>query len=392
MTDYLFFDSASTTKCDEATLEVINKYNGEHFGNPSSSHAYGQTAALAMREARFFFADHFKIQPDQVIFTGSGTEANNLALWGIASKGVFSTQKENPLRILTSAVEHPSVKKTIESFEAFGIKSDVIGVNAFGHFDLNEALSLLTPQTALMSVQTVNQITGAIFPVEKIAQRIKEKSPRIIFHTDAIQAFGKVQISSFPSSVDLISISGHKIGGPKGIGALIILNRKILLSHQLRPLLWGGEQEQGLRSGTQNVGLIAGFHFSAQNFLNQKEEIAKHFTHLRNQFRELLLESKLIDPIKTKNTVQWNSPLDGIPSIISLSVPGIPSSTLARLLEERGCLVSVGSACGSKKPETQSSGIRISFTKDLQTKDIVTLVHALQDSIDRARQLMGSLR
>jgi cysteine desulfurase len=394
VTHYLFFDSASTTKCEEEVVHLLRQYADEDFGNPSSNHAFGQRAARVIREARLFFANYFRVQPEQVIFTGSGTEANNLAIYGTALNAIH--RRSESMRILYSAIEHPSVRRTVQSLQDFGMDAHSIPVDSEGQIVESQFEGLLTPQTLFASIHRVNNIVGIQLPVDELAKKAKAKVPHLIFHTDAVQAFGRVPIPLYSSAVDLVSISGHKIGGPKGVGALIVLNKKLLQNipskGSLRPLLWGGDQEQGLRSGTQNAGLIAGFHIAAEITLREREKTTRHFEALKNLLREKVQENRQI---------VWNSPANAVPHIINLSVPGLPSGPLANLLEERHCLVSVGSACSSKKPEPepvlgamgkqlniQTSSIRISFSKYTQPQDIETLAVALLDSI----RVIGQLR
>lgn len=378
-------------------VRLLRQYTEEDYGNPSSSHTLGQKAARAIREARRFFADHFRVSPEQIIFTGGGTEANNLALCGVAIHALTASKKTHPLQVVTSSIEHPSVGKTAASLKDFGLEVTTLPINLEGKIGLDH----LSPETFLMSIQSVNNIVGTVFPIEAIAQKAKSISPRVVFHTDAVQAFGKIFIPQAPSAVDLISISAHKIGGPKGIGALVVLNKKLLHSG-LRPLIWGGDQENGFRSGTQNAGLIAGFHRAAQIALQKQNENWNYVVSLQKRFRDLLLQNQLIGLDPKKSRVHWNSPPDATPYIVNISVPGISASPLARLLEERQCLVSVGSACSSKKAEPepvlaamgfssdiQTSGIRISFSKNNRLEDLETLILALQDSIRVAELLQG---
>jgi cysteine desulfurase len=407
VSNYLFFDSASTTKCCEAAVQLVQRYTNEDFGNPSSNHIYGQKAARAIREARNFFADTFQVAPEQVVFTGSGSESNNFAIYGVVTAALAQRRLSHapasllPLRVLTSGIEHPAVKKTVESLDAFGVESHWVPVDPQGQLLRERYLELLSSNTLLISIHQVNNIVGAVLPVEELAQIAKTKLPQVIFHTDAIQAFGKIKVPHSPSPVDLVSISGHKIGGPKGVGALVILNKK-LLQTGLRPLIWGGEQENGFRSGTQNAGLIAGFHAAAKEILARQKKNLDHVSQLRIQFREILLRRELLSADPSTSKISWNSPEGASPFIISLSVPGFPSGPLANLLEERGCIVSVGSACHSKKtepdpvlkamgfaPSLQTSPLRISLSPDIEFSHLEILAEALDDSIQRMGNLLG---
>lgn len=420
---YRFFDTASTTRCCDSAARLIQRFAVEDYGNPSSSHAYGQTSAKAIREARLYFADLFRVTPSQVIFTGSGSEADNLAVYGIALQALAQqpdTRPARPVRILASATEHPAVRKTVQSLNTLGASrfdAQFIPVDREGQIRHDAFLELLTPETALVSIQQVNNITGAELPVEELATIAKQRVPGLVFHTDAVQAFGKsTRTPAAPSAIDLVSISGHKVRGPKGVGALIVLNKK-LLKEGIRPLIWGGEQEGGMRSGTQNAGLIAGFHAAARETFDKKTESRAHIQALHELFRERLkstgllmtateasqvLESAASAGNRASGKIHWNSPENSVPHIVSLSIPGFPTGPLARLLEERGFLVSTGSACSSQKTEpdaaltamgfppaiTQST-IRISFCDLNTSEDVIALVDAIGNSMTLMTELLG---
>jgi cysteine desulfurase len=416
MKNYLFFDNAATTQCCESAARLLHRFAIEDFGNPSSSHAYGQTASRAIAEARQFFAQTFKIKPAQVIFTGGGTEADNLAVYGIALQAIVNANQKSAKsgkpasrpRVIASSIEHPAVRKTVESLSEMGIDTQLVPITSDAQIRMDELERLLTPDTVLVSIQQVNNIVGSVLPVTEIARRCKELQPNVIFHTDSVQAFGKVEHPVAGSAVDLVSISGHKVHGPKGVGALIVLNENLLKSG-IRPLIWGGEQEGGLRSGTQNAGLIAGFHAAAQETLASKAQVETHIKKLQSYFKEMLLARGLIHTDSSRSLLRWNSPVHAVPHIINLSLmqvaPGksasvFPSGLLAQMLEERGCLVSTGSACSSKKKapdavlqamglpaEACSSALRISFSSCNQKEDVDTLVAALEESL----KMMSSL-
>ena len=394
MRSFLFFDNASTTRCCEAASQALQQFAIETYGNPSSSHELGQQAAKAIREARLFFANSFHIKPEQILFTGSGSEADNLAVYGVALAA--KSRKVPSPRVLVSSIEHPAVKKTAQSLADFGIDVQLIPVDHNGQIILEKFLELLTPSTILVSIQRVNNIMGAILPVEELAALAKQKVPGVVFHTDAIQAFGKISVPIAPSAVDLVSISGHKVEGPKGVGALIVLNKALVTPgpNALRPLIWGGDHEGGFRSGSQNAGLIAGFHLGARQMLERQERQHAHVTELRSRLKEGITARAL--------PLRWNSPDDATPHIVNLSFPGYPSGPFAKLLEERGCLVSTGSACHSQKVEpdavlaalglareAQTSAIRISFSDSLQLKDVDALIQAMDESIRLIKQLLA---
>lgn len=430
MNNYLFFDSASTTKCCEAATELLLKYANEDYGNPASNHFLGQKAARAIRDARQFFAGTFRVKPEQVIFTGSGTEANNLALQGIAHSFLKKNRDNQTLipLFLCTAIEHPAVRKTVLSLSDFGFETEILPVDPSGQISKESLDALLTSSDvsftspdlrfeseppfskknfssptnlAVVSIQQVNNILGTQLPVETLATTLKKKFPKLIFHTDAVQAFGKVPCPRSGSAVDLVSLSAHKIGGPKGVGALIVLNPSLL--QRIRPLIFGGGQENGMRSGTQNAGLIAGFHVAAKSRLESQKTYHESAELVRQHFKESLIQKGLFNeahPLESK--IHWNSPANALPHIVSLSLPGYPAAPLAKLLEERRCLVSVGSACHSRKPEPdpvlsaiglplshQTSAIRISFSPENTIQESEILAQALDESIQLMDHLLG---
>jgi cysteine desulfurase len=404
---FLFFDNASTTRCCRAAAELVQRFATEDFGNPSSSHALGQQAAKAIRESRLFFARVFNVNPEQIVFTGSGSESDNLAVYGIALEALARHRSRGgetkAPRVITSAIEHPAVKRTVLSLVSLGIDARLAPITPAGQIDPARFEELLTPETVLVSFQRVNNIMGALLPVEKLAELTKRKVPQAIFHTDAVQAFGRVDVPTSPSAVDLVSISAHKIEGPKGVGALVLLNKQ-LVKTGLRPVIWGGEQEGGLRSGTQNAGLIAGFHAAAEQTLASRAEYQAHVAALRSRLRERLEAAGCLSrPGEEDGSIRWNSPDDAVPYIVNLSVPGYPSGPLARLLEERHCLVSTGSACSSQKVEPDavlsamglpapvcSSAIRVSFSRHNTLEDVDALAHAFRESIELMSKLLDN--
>ncbi len=393
---YLYFDSASTTKCSEEAARELLRFATEDFGNPSSAHIYGQKSAHAIAEARAFFAEQFHVEPNQVIFTSSGTESDNLAIYGSTMPWFLSATRQT-IRVLASAIEHAAVRNTVESLNAFGANIHWIPVQSDGQIDSEKYLELLTPETSFITIQQVNNLLGTILPVDDLATEAKSRVRDLIFHTDAVQSFGKIDVPRAGSSIDLVSLSGHKIYGPKGIGALIVLNKSLLTSHRLRPLIWGGKQENGLRSGTQNAGLIAGFHIAAKRTLATQKLRFQKVTTLRNF---------LYDRLKHHSEIHWNSPIEtpAVPHIVSLSFPQLPSSasasTLAQLLETSGCIISVGSACRSKNPKPdpvlkaigmpqrlQNTTLRISLDAELEKEDVETLADSLEKALARIARI-----
>lgn len=373
----------------------MTRFAAQDFGNPSSAHLLGRQAAKALIEARKFFADQFQIKSEQVIFTGSGSESDNLAIYGVALDALAKGKKG--ARVITSASEHAAVKKSVQSLESLGFDVQLAPLKSDGQIDEPRLLELINPNVILVSIHRVNNILGTLIDVENLARLCKQKQPSLIFHSDCVQAFGKVDLPKAGSAVDLISLSAHKIQGPKGIGALIVLN-PTLIKAGLRPLIWGGDQEMGLRSGTQSSGLIAGFHIAAQKTLNSRQKTQDQMELLRQTLQSELKKQGLLDL-----AVRWNSPSLSIPNIVNLSVIGVPSTLVAQMLEEDGCIVSTGSACSSKKAEPDSvltamgcdetvcsSALRVSFCKTNRPEDVVYLVQSLGRSIKKVKELLSA--
>ncbi|OFZ79139.1 MAG: hypothetical protein A2583_00405 [Bdellovibrionales bacterium RIFOXYD1_FULL_53_11] len=387
MDKYIFFDNASTTKCCPAALECVRRFACDEYANPSSSHKPGREAARAISKAREFFADHFNVEPKQVIFTASGSESDNLAIYGSAL-GDKSDARQT-ITVLTTTTEHPAVRKTAASLAKFGVNHITVPVSS-GSIDETALMQCCDVNKNLVcSIHQVNNITGALYDVETLAGKVKSRAKgRAVFHTDAVQAFGKIRSPSWPSAVDMLSISSHKLHGPKGIGALIVLNSRIL-EQGLRPLVWGGGQEGGWRSGTQSPGLVAGFHAAALEAIQNMQSRTATFQKLREQLFFNLEATGTLRHLRT------NSPDTAVPYIINLSAPGIPAGPFARMIEEHGVIVATGSACESGKvssdpvldamglePAISSSAIRISFSHLNTAGEIDRLSDAIKQSLE----------
>ena len=249
MKDFVYFDNAATTFCSEKVGKALAKFYSVPHGNPSSIHRLGFESAKIIKRARDFFADAFKVGPKQVIFTGSGTEANNLAISGSLKK----SKKKCPV-VLASPIEHSSVSRNVEYWESSDCGLQRLKVDQNGVVDLDDLKRRLEDsKVSLVTVMAVNNEIGTIEPIQKIGEVIRQSNPDVYFHVDAIQAFGKTPVKFSEWRADLMTLSSHKIHGPVGAGALIMSERV-----DLSPLVYGGGQEFGLRSGTESVGMIHG--------------------------------------------------------------------------------------------------------------------------------------
>lgn len=326
-----YLDNAATTRVLPEAKELMDKIFTEDYGNPSSLHKIGFTAEQYVVEALNVFSGLLKWKRKNVVFTSGGTESNNTAILGTA---LFRENRGK--HIITSAIEHSSVSEPLKVLSKRGWEVETLGVNSEGIVDPEELRDKLRPDTVLVSVMHVNNETGSIQPVEEIGRIIREKTPECFFHVDDIQGFGKVKLDVRKADIDFLSVSGHKIHGPKGVGLLYYSDRA---SH-ITPLISGGGQQNGMRSGTINVPGIAGFAKAAEFVL--KEEDA-NFSRIRG-----LREYFVSELAKIPDTRVNGSP-EGSPYIVSYLVKGVRSEVLLHALEDRGTYVSAGSACSSHK-------------------------------------------
>lgn len=321
----IFLDNASTTKVDESTIEIMNHYYNDLFFNPSASYAPSTQISEKIIEAKKQILKPLKIDyNNNLIITGSATEANNLALLG--------SIKSNFKKILVSMGEHPSVFNTAKSLQEKGYNVQFIKLNEEGTVDLEDYKSKLSSKdVSFVSIIHVNNETGAINPINKLAQLAKEANPNCIFHSDGVQSFCKINVNL--ENIDLYTISAHKINGPKGVGALFVRNIKAL-----KPINYGGGQEFNIRSGTENVPAILGFANAVANFNTNInfEKVSE-------------LQKVIFNELSNKQGIVINSKIENSPYIISVSFDKIRGETLLHKLEEDEIFISTGSACSSKK-------------------------------------------
>lgn len=342
----------------------------KYYGNPSSVHAWGRKARALIEQARLQAAAAIGATPSEIIFTGGGSEANNQVLWDL----LYSNKKH----VVTSAIEHPAISKVLTKLEPFGITHTALGVDSYGRVSVQDVLDSVTDDTGLVTIMMANNEVGTIQPISEMASAITGMG--IPFHSDAVQALGKIPVSVQNLGVDMLSFSAHKFYGPKGIGFLYL--RKGL---KLKPLIIGGGQEQTLRAGTENVPGIAGLGLAAELAIENLLHTAAHLKDLETIFRSLLLE---VCP----DVIYNGDPGHHLPGLVSVSFPGQRNDILMAELDRRNMAVSSGSACstGTVKPslilkamgisdEHNISTLRISFGKDNQGEDVHALVEALKE-------------
>lgn len=327
-----YFDNSATTIVTDSVKDIVVKTMTEDFGNPSAMHLKGVEAEKYVREAAQTLAKILKVNEKEIIFTSGGTESNNLALFGGAD-----ANKRSGNHIITTSVEHAAVGQPVERLEQMGYEVTIVPVDHRGVVQLEALEKALRPDTILVSTMYVNNEVGAVMPVEEIAKLVHEKSPKALYHVDAIQAFGKYRIYPKKAGIDMLSVSSHKIHGPKGVGFLYI-NEKA----RIQPQILGGGQQAGMRSGTDNVPGIAGLGVAAKMVYTDFDEKIEHMY----QLKERLAEGFLKLPDVRLNGMEIR---EGAPQILSASFLGVRSEVLLHTLEEKGIYVSAGSACSSHK-------------------------------------------
>lgn len=343
----VYLDNSATTRCLESVKDIMIRTMTEEYGNPSSMHSKGVQAEHYIKYAKEVIAGSMKVQPKEIFFTSGGTESNNWALIGCA----MANQRRGR-HMITSRIEHPSVKNPMKYLEKMGFEVTYLNVDQYGIVDLEQLEQEIREDTILVSVMHVNNEIGAVQPLEAIAGIIKDKNPATYFHVDSIQGFGKFRIYPKRIGIDLLSVSGHKIHGPKGVGVLYIQEKV-----KIQPILFGGGQQKDMRSGTENVSGIAGIGKAVEEAYKDFDTKNAHMYTVRDQLIEQL---QSMDGVKI-NGYQNNT---NSPHIVSASFEGIGSEVLLHSLEDRGIYVSAGSACASNKQAASDTLQAIGLTKE----------------------------
>lgn len=370
----VYLDNSATTKPCKKACEYINNALVENWGNPSSLHMLGINAEILLNEARECIADKISASSDEIIFTASGTEANNTA--------VCAVRKSRNRKIITTVLEHPSVLEPVGKLEEEGFEVVRIGCDNEGVIKLDELSDALDEKTALVSIMLVNNEIGSVQPIAEAVKTVRRLAPNALFHCDAVQGFGKMPINVKKLGIDLLSASAHKIHGPKGIGFLYC--RKGV---KIPAFINGGGQERGMRSGTESVPLIAGFMGAVKELPSDKLG-AEKIAELNAYAREKLGECEFI---------KINSPISALAYILNISVPAYRSETLLHFLESKGIYVSSGSACAKGEASyvlkalglsrtDADSALRLSFSRYTTKEDIDLTVSALNQAVTQLRR------
>ena len=344
----VYLDNSATTRCFDEVAQLAAKVMAQDYGNPSSMHLKGVEGEKYLRHAREVIAKNLKVNEKEILFTSGGTESDNMALIGTA----FANQRAGR-HLITTQIEHPAILQTMQYLEKQDFEVTYLPVDANGQVKLEELQRALRKDTILVSIMHTNNEIGSLQPIAEAGAMIKRFNPSIVFHVDAVQGYGKFRIQPKRMNIDLLSVSAHKIHGPKGIGFLYI-NDKI----KIHPIIWGGGQQKGMRSGTENVPAIAGMALAIETiYKNLDEEIEKLY-QLKQRFIEGAMK---IDNVK----VNGLTGRDSAPHVVSLSVRGVRSEVLLHALEDKGIYVSAGSACASNKPAVSATLQAIGVEKDL---------------------------
>lgn len=333
-----YLDNSATTRCFDSVAQLVDRVMCLDYGNPSSMHRKGVEAEQYVRYAKDVIAKILKVDGKEIFFTSGGTESNNMALIGCGFANCRSGH-----HLITTSIEHPAILQTMRYLEEQGFEVTYLPVDEFGRIRLEDLEGALRPDTILVSIMHTNNEIGTLEPVAEAGALIRRMNPQTLFHVDAVQGFGKCRILPRRMGIDLLSVSAHKIHGPKGVGFLYV-NERV----KIHPILFGGGQQRGMRSGTENVPGIAGMAKAAEEVYASLEEDVSRMYALKERFRNGL--GGLPD-------VRFNGPAgrEGAPHVISVSFRGVRSEVLLHALEEREIYVSAGSACSSNKPDKAGS-------------------------------------
>lgn len=380
----IYLDYAATTPMRPEVVDAMEPFFNDSFGNPSSIHTYGQQAKAALDNARDIIANGIGADSSEVTFTSGGTEADNLALIG-----VMMANRDKGNHLITTQIEHDAILNSAKFLELIGMRATYLPVDKYGQVSAQQVAEAIEPDTVLVSVMHANNEVGTIQPIEAISAVTKEKG--VLLHTDCVQTFGQLPVNVDRLGADLISLSSHKIYGPKGIGALYIRN-----GVSIQPVLHGGGQERAKRSGTENVPAIVGFGEAARILFNVRESESKRLTTLRDLIR-FEIERRI------PNVKLNGHPTDRLPNNVNYSFAGVEGQALLLNLDLAGIAASSGSACSAGSVEPSHvlkalnlpdfyirSALRLSLGRLTREADISEVLEVLEKTCERLRLLAGS--
>lgn len=371
-----YLDNSATTVCEPGVVEKVVQMMSVIYGNPSAMHNKGVEAENYIKEAKEIIAKTMKVQEKELIFTSGGTESNNLAIMGCAA-----ANHRMGKHLITTKIEHPSVGNVMKHMEEEGFEVTYLPVDENGIVKLDKLKGALRPDTMLVSVMHVNNEIGAVQPIEEIGKIVKANNKATLFHVDAIQGYGKYRIYPKKMGIDLLSVSGHKIHGPKGVGFLYC-DSKV----KIKPIIFGGGQQKDLRSGTENVPGIVGLAEAAKEIYTDFEEKIQYLYEIKEYFVEKVtaLEGTKINGLIGKESA---------PHVVSVSFPGIRSEVLLHSLEDKEIYASAGSACSSNKPAVSATLKAINAPKEHldSTLRFSFCVHTTKEEIDYCIEVLKGL-
>ncbi len=384
----VYLDNSATTRCFDGVRELMGAVMDRAYGNPSSMHRVGIEAENYIKHAKEVLAGNLKVQEKELLFTSGGTESNNLAIIGCAM-----ANRRAGMHLITTKIEHPAVLEPMRYLEKQGFRVTYLDVDESGRVRLSDLEKALCEDTILVSIMHVNNEIGSLQPVEEIGSLIERYRKDILFHVDAVQGYGKFILHPKRMKIDLLSISGHKIHGPKGVGVLYV-NEAV----KIQPILFGGGQQKGLRSGTENVPGIAGIGRAVEELYADFANRMDRLYELKSYFIEQLLELEGVSinglPPEGAAAVKETAP-----HVVSASVSGIRAEVLLHSLEDRGIYISSGSACASNKPavsgtlkavglneELLKSTVRFSFSVETTKEELEYTIAALKELLPTLRR------
>lgn len=385
---YIYLDNAATTPMDPRVIEEINKHFRETYGNSSSLHSVGQKAAQILLKSREKIASLINAKRDDIFFTSSGTEGDNIAIFGVASKN-----KEKGNHIITTSIEHNAVENPYKELEKRGFKITFLPVDKYGLIEIKDLEKAITKKTLLISIMFANNEIGTIEPIKEIGAIAKKHD--VIFHTDAVQAFGKVPIDVDDMNIDLLSASAHKLYGPKGVGMLYIRNKGVRegWGKFIEPLMYGGGHERDMRPSTVNVPGIAGFAKAAELAKEEMEEESKRQMKLRDKIIKWITEN-------IEDCYLNGHPTQRLPNNVNIGFRYIEGESIVLDLDMEGIATSTGSACSSKsldpshvllaiglKHEEAHGSLRVSIGRFTSEEDVEYFLEKLPGVIERLRKI-----
>lgn len=377
----VYLDNSATTRCFDEVGQYVQKIMCEDYGNPSSMHHKGVEAEKYLRYARETIARLLKVNEKEILFTSGGTESDNIALIGTAM-----ANHRRGRHLITTQIEHPAILQTMQYLEEQGFEVTYLKVDGQGRIDLQELEGAIREDTILVSIMHTNNEIGTVEPIAEAGALIKHCNPQTYFHVDAVQGFGKFPIYPSRMHVDMLSVSGHKIHGPKGVGFLYIKD-----GTKIHPIIYGGGQQKGMRSGTENVPGIAGLAMASEMIYRDLEQDRMQMYRLREELIEGALK---IEDAKVNGCREG----EFAPHIVSLSVAGVRSEVMLHALEDRGIYISAGSACASNRPHTSATLKAIGVEKGLLDStlrfslSVFTTEEEIQYTVQALHELIPMLR